>query len=178
MTQHISPQQIILGRVDDVELLGLLIKGMTREADRRINDLLRPLGITSCQAEALQLLDRYGPLSLGELGALMIAEGGHPSRLVDRLVEAGLAHRRQAAHDRRQIEISCTDRGSELATRAAESKEIFRSWVRERLRGQDVAAASAVLRACLVDTPLGETVERRLDRPLAARLELEPTPPR
>jgi DNA-binding MarR family transcriptional regulator len=160
--------------VDDVEFLGLLIKGMTREADRRINDLLRPLGITSCQAEALQLLDRYGPLSLGELGALMIAEGGHPSRLVDRLVEAGLAHRQQAEHDRRQIEISCTARGSEVATRAVEAKEIFRSWVKERVHGQDLAATSALLEACLADTPLGETVRRRRDRPLAVNLEPSP----
>jgi len=162
--------------VDDVEYLGLLIKGVAREADRRINDLLRPLGITACQAEALQLLDRYGPLSLGELGVLMIAEGGHPSRLVDRLVEAGLAHRQQAEHDRRQIEISCTPGGSELAARSAECKEVFRSWVRERCDGQDLAAASALLHACLVDTPLAETVRQRTERPLA--VNAEPVQPR
>lgn len=62
--------------MDAIEEFGLLVKALTREADRRINDLLRPLGITTSQAEALQLLDRYGPLSLGELGTLLIAEGG------------------------------------------------------------------------------------------------------
>jgi DNA-binding MarR family transcriptional regulator len=176
IAQHITAQHVILGAVDDVEFLGLLIKGLSREGDRRINDLLRPFGITSCQSEALQLLDRYGPLSLNALGTLMIAEGGHPSRLVDRLVEAGLVHRQQAEHDRRQVEISCTDRGSELAARAAECKEVFHSWVRERLVGQDVAAASALLQACLVDTPLAETVRQRRERPLA--VHLEPSPPR
>jgi MarR family transcriptional regulator, organic hydroperoxide resistance regulator len=157
--------------MDEVEFLGLLVKAMAREADRRINDLLRPLGITACQAEALQLLDRHGPLSLGELGILLIAEGGHPSRLVDRLVDAGFAHRQQAEHDRRQVEISCTPRGSELAARAAESKEVFRSWVRERLRGQDIAATSSLLQACLLDTPLAETVRQRTERPLAVHAE-------
>jgi MarR family transcriptional regulator, organic hydroperoxide resistance regulator len=110
-------------------------------------------------------------LSLGELGALLIAEGGHPSRLVDRLVEAGLAHRQQAEHDRRQIEISCTALGSELAARAAERKDIFTSWVRERMQGQDVAAASALLQACLRDTALGETVRQRRDRPINVHAE-------
>lgn len=56
------------GAVDEIEEFGLLAKALVRDSDRRINDLLRPLGLTTGQAEALQLLDRYGPLSLGQLG--------------------------------------------------------------------------------------------------------------
>ncbi|MEV0401859.1 MarR family transcriptional regulator [Actinoallomurus sp. NPDC050550] len=153
--------------MDAIEEFGLLLKAVTRETDRRINDLLRPLGITTSQAEALQLLDRYGPLSLGELGTLVIAEGGHPSRLVDRLVAAGFAERRHASDDRRRIEISCTPRGSELAQAARERKALFRTWLEERLRETDLAPTIALLDACLAETPLAETVRQRRTRSLA-----------
>jgi MarR family transcriptional regulator, organic hydroperoxide resistance regulator len=157
--------------MDAIEEFGLLVKALARDADRRINDLLRPLGITASQAEALQLLDRYGPLSLGELGTLLIAEGGHPSRLVDRLVASGLLQRESASADRRRIEISCTPRGRELARAAREHKEPFRAWLRERLDGLDLHSTMALLEACLDDTPLAETVQQRRTRALAT----EPT---
>ncbi|WP_405728485.1 MarR family transcriptional regulator [Streptomyces sp. NBC_01537] len=160
--------------MDAIEEFGLLVKALTREADRRINDLLRPLGITTSQAEALQLLDRYGPLSLGELGTLLIAEGGHPSRLVDRLVASGLLQRESASDDRRRIEISCTPRGRELAHAARERKEIFRTWMRGRLDGLDLTSTTSLLATCLVDTPLSETVHQRRTRPLAGEIPQQP----
>ncbi|MEU6258516.1 MarR family transcriptional regulator [Streptomyces sp. NPDC047043] len=160
--------------MDAIEEFGLLLKALTREADRRINDLLRPLGVTSSQAEALQLLDRYGPMSLGELGTLLIAEGGHPSRLVDRLVASGLLQRESASDDRRRIEISCTPRGRELAHAAAERKEAFRTWLGDRLKGLDLASTTSVLETCLRDTPLAETVHERRTRPIAAKAPQRP----
>ncbi|WP_020415650.1 MarR family winged helix-turn-helix transcriptional regulator [Amycolatopsis sp. ATCC 39116] len=153
--------------MDEIEEFGLLAKALVRDSDRRINDLLRPLGLTTGQAEALQLLDRYGPLSLGQLGALLIAEGGHPSRLVDRLVASGLLEREAAPDDRRRIEISCTSRGRELARAARERKEVFRAWLRGRLDGRDLSSTFDVLGACLDDSPLAETVRQRRTRMLA-----------
>ncbi|MFI5688120.1 MarR family winged helix-turn-helix transcriptional regulator [Streptomyces sp. NPDC051636] len=163
--------------MDAIEEFGLLLKALTRESDRRINELLRPLEITASQAEALQLLDRYGPLSLGELGTLLIAEGGHPSRLVDRMVASGLLRRESASDDRRRVEISCTDRGSELAQAARERKEIFRSWVRDQLSGQDLASTTALLESCLRGTQLAETVRTRREHALAEETA-DPSPGR
>ncbi|WP_413810744.1 MarR family winged helix-turn-helix transcriptional regulator [Streptomyces sp. OE57] len=147
--------------MDAIEEFGLLLKALARESERRINDLVRPLGITAPQAEALQLIDQSGPLSLGELGTLLIAEGGHPSRLVNRMVASGLLRREPANDDRRRIEISCTPRGHELAEAARECKQPFRAWVREQLTGHDLAPTTALLEACLRDTSLAETVRLR-----------------
>jgi MarR family transcriptional regulator, organic hydroperoxide resistance regulator len=150
--------------VDDIEEFGLLIKAVAREADRHINDLLRPLGITASQAEALQLLQRYGPLSLGELGELLVAEGGHPSRLIDRLVAAGLVDRHPTTDDRRRLALRCTPKGSELARQARTRKEVLRAELTRRLGELDLASAKTVLTACLADTPLGQTVRQRQAR--------------
>jgi len=72
---------------------------------------LRPLGLTPSQAEVLRVLGDREPLSLGELGELLICESGtNPSRLVDRLVGLGLVQR-DAADDRRRLVLGLTDEG-------------------------------------------------------------------
>src|ERR671921_662203 len=94
--------------IDPLYELALSLKAAPPELDRRTNDLMRPLGLTAQQADALYVIGKAQPLSLKELGELLIAEAGQPSRLVDRLVAAGLVERRPAADDRRQIELSLT----------------------------------------------------------------------
>jgi MarR family transcriptional regulator, organic hydroperoxide resistance regulator len=54
---------------------------------------MAPLGLTGAQAGALIVIGQAEPLALKDLGGLLIAEGGHPSRLVDRLVTAKLVKR-------------------------------------------------------------------------------------
>src|SRR3954454_15609452 len=84
---------------------------------------MRPLGLTGPQADALSVLAQAGPLALKELGDLLIAEAGHPSRLVDRLVDAGLVERRAADDDRRRIVLSLTPRGRRVERRVAATHE-------------------------------------------------------
>jgi DNA-binding MarR family transcriptional regulator len=150
--------------MDAIERFGLVLKAAARETDRQINDLLRPLGITSAQAEALQVLHAVGSASLGELGGLLVAEGGHPSRLVDRLVAAGLVERRHADADRRRVELSCSERGAELARQARAFKEPFRDRLKTAFDGLPVEAAVEVLEACVAGSALEATVRRRQDR--------------
>src|SRR5205085_9792814 len=88
-----------LPAVDPLYERGLLIKAGQRDFERRANESVRPLGLTGAQADAITVVGQAGPLSLKELGELLIAEAGHPSRLVDRLVEAGLVERRAAEDD-------------------------------------------------------------------------------
>lgn len=147
--------------LDDVEELGLMLKAAMREAERRINDLLRPLGLTAGQAEVLQLLERSGPMSLGELGSLLVAEGGHPSRLVDRMVRSGYLTRDQAVEDRRRITLRPTKQGLELAKAARESKKEFRKWMNGQLKGVDFKAARSFFTAYLAGTELEKTVAKR-----------------
>jgi DNA-binding MarR family transcriptional regulator len=147
--------------LDEVEELGLLLKAAMREAERRVNDLLRPLGLTAGQAEVLQLLERSGPMSLGELGSLLVAEGGHPSRLVDRMVRAGYVIRGHADEDRRRITLRPSKRGLELAKAARETKKEFRKWMSGQLKGVNLEAVRGFFTAYLAGTQLEKTVAQR-----------------
>src|SRR5215211_519181 len=100
--------------MDPLFELGLAVKAGSREFERWSNEAMRPLGLTGAQADALLVIAAAEPLSLKELGELLIAEAGHPSRLVDRLVEAGWVKRGPEGGDRRSVVLTLTAKGRAL----------------------------------------------------------------
>jgi MarR family transcriptional regulator, organic hydroperoxide resistance regulator len=138
-----------------------MVKAGQRELERRMNDAMRPLGLTGAQADALIVIGQAGPLSLKELGELLIAEAGHPSRLVDRLVEAGFVERRAAGDDRRRVELSLTARGRRLEKRVLTAREGVLQLGRELIGERDLAPAVELLRDLLQYTPYAGLIERR-----------------
>src|SRR5215210_32212 len=117
-----------------------------------MNDAMRPLGITAAQGDALAVIGQAGPISLKDLGALLIAESGHPSRLVDRLVEAGLVERRAAGDDRRRVELSLTSRGRRLEERIQAARQDVMELARGLLGDRDLGPVLELLRGLLEHT--------------------------
>ena len=147
--------------MDPLFEFGLAVKAIQRELERQTNDAMRPLGLTGPQADALSVIGQAGPLSLKELGELLIAEAGHPSRLVDRLVEAGLVERRAADDDRRRIVLSLTAGGRRLEKRVAERRAALVELGREAIGERDLEPALALLRDLLEHTQFAELIARR-----------------
>jgi MarR family transcriptional regulator, organic hydroperoxide resistance regulator len=147
--------------VDPLFELALMVKAGQRELERRMNDAMRPLGLTAAQADALAVIGQAGPLSLRELGELLIAEAGHPSRLVDRLVEADLVERRRAEDDRRRIELSLTQRGRRLEKRIATARDGVLQLGHELVGDRDLRPALELLRDLLQYSAYAELVIRR-----------------
>lgn len=97
------------------EHLRYAVLAAQRDGNRRLSSELGRLGLTPSQAEVLRILVDGAPLSLTELGRLLICESGtNPSRLVDRMVAANLVTRVQDADDRRLVTLTPTDRGRNL----------------------------------------------------------------
>lgn len=153
--------------MDPLFELALAVKAGQREFERWSNDAMRPLGLTGAQADALIVIGQAGPLSLRELGELLIAEAGHPSRLVERLVAAGLVERRPAEDDRRRIVLSLTPRGRRLAGRASAAREAALEAGRQLIGDRDLRPIMQLLSELLELTPHGELIARR--RQLADR---------
>ena len=141
--------------------LALSVKAVARLLERWTNEAVRPLGVTGAQADALAVIAAAGPISLRELGDLLIAEAGHPSRLVDRLVESGLVERRPAGEDRRRVELSLTPRGRRLEKRVLATREAMMDLGRTLVGGRDVEPALELLRQLLQVTPYAELITRR-----------------
>ena len=147
--------------MDPLLELGLLVKAGQREFERRGNEAMRPLGITAAQADAITVIGQAGPLSLKELGELLIAEAGHPSRLVDRLVEAGWVERRSADDDRRRIVLSLTPEGGELERRALEAREGALELGRRLIGGRDLEPALELMRELVRYSAYADLIDRR-----------------
>jgi MarR family transcriptional regulator, organic hydroperoxide resistance regulator len=147
--------------VDPLFEFALSVKAIQRELERQMNDAMSPLGLTAAQADALVVIGLAGPLSLKELGELLIAEAGHPSRLVDRLVEAGLVERRPAGDDRRRVELSLTRRGRGLQKRIERARAEVLELAREMIGARDLGPALEVIRELVQLTAYGELIARR-----------------
>jgi MarR family transcriptional regulator, organic hydroperoxide resistance regulator len=152
--------------VDPLFEFALSVKALQRELERGSNELMKPLGLTGPQADALVVIGQAEPIALKDLGRLLIAEAGHPSRLVDRLVEAGLVERRAAEYDRRRVELKLTPVGRRLARRVEKARQELFEASRPHVDEKRLATAAAVFRRLLEGTPGGELIERR--RRLAA----------
>lgn len=81
--------------------------------------LLRPVGLTESSYNALRILRGHHPTGIPSqnIGAQMVARVPDVTRLVDRLVEAGLASRERTEHDRRVVIVRITRAGLELLGR-------------------------------------------------------------
>jgi DNA-binding MarR family transcriptional regulator len=146
--------------MDPLFELALTVKAAQRALEQLTNEAMKPLGVTGPQADAIIVIGQAEPLSLKELGELLIAEAGHPSRLVDRLVEAGLVDRR-IGEDRRRIELSLTSKGRRLEKRLLAAREQIRELALEVLGDRDIEPTLELLRHMLQVSPLAEVIERR-----------------
>jgi DNA-binding MarR family transcriptional regulator len=141
--------------------LAISIKAAQRELERRTSEAMRPLGLTAAQADALTVIGQAGPLSLKELGELLIAEAGHPSRMVDRLVDADLVERRSAEEDRRRIVLSLTAEGRRVEKRGAKAREGVLELARQLLGDRDIEPALRLFREMLQFSAFAELIARR-----------------
>jgi MarR family transcriptional regulator, organic hydroperoxide resistance regulator len=147
--------------MDPLFELALTVKAAQRALEQLTNEAMKPLGVTGPQADAITVIGQAGPLSLKELGDLLIAEAGHPSRLVDRLVDAGLVERRTAEDDRRRVELLLTAMGRRLEKRILSVRQQIQELALEILGDRDIEPTLELLRHMLQVSPLAQVIERR-----------------
>jgi DNA-binding MarR family transcriptional regulator len=144
------------------EELRYLILAIQREGNRILAAQLRPLGVTPSQAEVLRVLAEHHPLTLLGLGQLLVCEtGGSPSRLVDRLVAAGLVHRHTDPADRRQVTLSLTTSGEQVATQITAAEQRLYEVIDAHTDGLPIQHTLTVLRAIASAFPAGQALARR-----------------
>jgi DNA-binding MarR family transcriptional regulator len=85
--------------------------------------LLRPMDLSLPQFNILRILRgaKGDPVSVRYLAERMIDQSSNASRLVDKLVQKGLALRRECPSDRRLVEITITPQGLTAVEQATQA---------------------------------------------------------
>ncbi len=149
--------------MDPVEELRYLVLAVQRDGNRELASELRPLGVTPAQAEVIGVLAGAGrPLTVSEVGELLVCEPGSPSRLVSSLVAAGLVARSAHERDGRAAALSLTEDGTRLARRIRSAEQRFHEQLGSRLGSQrETDAALRALRRVAGDGASAAALERR-----------------
>ena len=130
--------------MDRTQILDDVVAGyealMQRLADSHAPEFLE-IGVTMPQAKLLYLLGAHGDTHMAELVARLGVSLSTVSGLVDKIVDQGLAHRREDPLDRRQVVVGLTPAGSAFIDRF---RELNARQLRELLARLDDAELALV----------------------------------
>lgn len=127
---------------------------MRRMASSHAPEFLE-IAVTMPQAKLLYLLGASGQLHMSELVARLGVSLSTVSGLVDRIVEAGLAHRSEDPADRRQVVVGLTDAGTNFIDRFRELNAREMRDLLDVLDDDELASVRAAL------TALARAADRR-----------------
>jgi DNA-binding MarR family transcriptional regulator len=143
------------------EHLRYLVLAAQREGNRRFAAALKPLNLTPAWAEAISVLDKREPLTIRELGLLLVCEGEHPSRLVNRMVEAGLLTTEPSPDDDRARWIRLTPHARTLLPALRDVEDQLHTAIEASVDPAQLTASRAVLEGFVAGLPAGEALQRR-----------------
>lgn len=147
----------------DSELRYLLLAAQ-REGARQMTGQLRPFNLTPAQAEILLVLAERAPLTLAEVGRLIVCESGSPSRIVDTLTKRSLVDREPGQVDRRVVYLRLTPRGQELIPVLRTIDTQTDAMIVDRLSAEEQTVMTRGLRRILEGTPSGAALAARFGR--------------
>jgi DNA-binding MarR family transcriptional regulator len=143
------------------EELRFLVLAAQREGSRALAAALAPLELTPAQAEVVRCLADHGPMSLRDLGRLLVCESGSPSRLVDTVVGREIVTRTQDPADRRSVTLALTAEGKRLDRAVRRIEDAMYTRIGEQLGAEGIDTALALLRPLVAGSLGGEAIARR-----------------
>ena len=134
--------------------LRYLILAAQREGSRKLGRDLATIDLTPAQAEVLMVLAERAPISLVDLGRLIVCESGSPSRIVDALVRRNLVHRVPGTVDRRTVLLELNAAGRALLPELRAIDGSITAMAASRLSVAQLTSLASALRK-LVDGTVG-----------------------
>jgi DNA-binding MarR family transcriptional regulator len=130
-----------------------------RMAIARLSRRLRPTAaagsLTTTEVDVLIAADRHGPLRLSDLAGFMGINPTMLSRLVPKLADTGLLHRREVEGDRRVTRVEASRKGRRLLERIRSERNDTLSRLLSDLDATEREAVNAAL-------PVLEAIAERL----------------
>lgn len=143
------------------ERLRFSILAAQREGDRLLTKALLPLDLTPSQAEVLRILGARAPLTVKQLGALLICESGSPSRLVNTLISKSLVEAQSVEGDKRKLHLRLTETGIQAEQTVVKIETFLHDFIDTRLAEDAMIAATTALSRLIEDLPSSGAIRAR-----------------
>lgn len=104
-----------------------------------------PVAITLPQWRVLVIVDRYAPLSSGEVAEWMGVHASNATRACDVLVRAGLLERKEDPDDRRRVMLSLTGSGRDLVDALLDHRRQAIAHILQSMPAQERARVAAAM---------------------------------
>ena len=130
----------------EIEPLGALLKRAYKASKLALRRIVEPLGLTPVQADALSRLLVKDGLSLNELAERMQTDAPTLSGVVECLVTAGYAERREDSQDRRRTRLYATGKARQIQSTLQEAEGQQEALLTRGLSPEEVAQLKALLR--------------------------------
>ena len=142
------------------EQIRYLLLAAQREGNRQLAAALRPTGLTPEQSEVLRILGDHDGLTVKGVGLMLVCDSGtNPSRLVERLVHAGLVERQPDPGDRRKVRLVLTAEGHIKERQVRSIEDAMYAQIDLLPNGADLVAT---LQLVVSGRPAGEALQRRI----------------
>lgn len=129
-------------------LLLYLVKQVELAARARLDDIVRPSGLTSLQYTALTVLERNDDMTSAKLARNSFVTAQSMADMVGALESRGLIERRRDPSDRRRLLVGLTPAGRALLEEYRPAVTELESAMVAGLPETDVAGLRRTLRAC------------------------------
>jgi DNA-binding MarR family transcriptional regulator len=138
-------------------MLLYLIKRVEQAARARLDDIVRPLGLTALQYTALTVLERQDGMTSAQLARNSFVTAQSMADMIAILEGSGLIERHRDQSDRRRLLVALSPRGRALLDRCRPEIADLESSMLGNLSPGEVDALRHTLRVChgnLTNTPL------------------------
>jgi DNA-binding MarR family transcriptional regulator len=130
----------------EIEPLGPLLKRAYKASKLALRRIVEPLGLTPVQTDALSRLLVKDGLSLNELAERMQTDPPTLSGVVECLVTAGYAERREDPQDRRRTRLYATEKARQIRTTLQDAEDQQEALLTRGLSPKEVAQLKVLLR--------------------------------
>ena len=128
-----------------------LVKQLELSVRARLDELMRPVGLTALQYTALTVLERHGDISSAQLARNSFVTAQTMADMVLILEERGLIERHRDPDDKRRLLIALTAAGREVL----DDRRPHVAAIEKRMTGALSTSDTALLRRFLADCRTG-----------------------
>jgi DNA-binding MarR family transcriptional regulator len=132
-----------------------------RLGQRQLNEYMKTIDLTVSQSEVIRVLEQWQPISLKDVGSLLICETGSPSRLIERMVEDGLVDKVINPSDARFVLLQLTEKGMGKAKQIVDFEDKLYKELESLFPNDEMTSINSALEKMLPHFPIAEALRKR-----------------